>query len=437
MKTSLYNEVRSESNMFSAWRHVKESALRSSNHDIQAEAINFETDHQRYLKTIITQLRQKKFKFDPVKGVLKDKRKRQREGKDPRPIAIGSIKNRVVARAILQVLQPRNSALTKNSSTAIQDVRLGKINKINNSRYGVGGLLSPYGGVRPAINLINDAIKNGCEYFYKSDIKAFFTKIPVDTVVNIVRTETNDIELSELFKKALSVELSNEKELNSYTSLFPHNGIGVAQGSSLSAFAGNVLLYDFDHKINEMNVICVRYIDDILMVSKNKSDLLKAFAYAKSQLVNLGFDLYEPDKNNNKAESGKCSNGINFLGCTLQKNRCVPSAQSIKNLKKEVIEIFDISLKHIREYLQKDTDLHKSYTKSHVVDKIGKKYYGWVKSFSFCTEKNIFTQLDDFMSKNLSQYHYKIERYLTSASKFKRMIVFGIPSGEYLYEPKK
>lgn len=186
-----------------------------------------------------------------------------------------------------------------------------------------------------------------------------------------------------------------------------------------------------------MNVICVRYIDDILMVSKNESDLLKAFSYAKSQLVNLGFDLYEPDKNNNKAETGKCSNGINFLGCTLQKNRCVPSAQSIKNLKKEVKEIFDISLKHIREYLQKDADLHKFYTKSYVVDKIGKKYYGWVKSFSFCTERNIFTQLDDFMSKNLAQYHYKIERYLTNASKFKRMIVFGIPSGEYLYEPKK
>lgn len=68
MKTSLYNKVRSESNMFSAWRHVKESALRSSNHDIQAEAINFETDHQRYLKTIITQLRQKNLSSILLKG---------------------------------------------------------------------------------------------------------------------------------------------------------------------------------------------------------------------------------------------------------------------------------------------------------------------------------------------------------------------------------
>jgi len=41
------------------------------------------------------------------------------------------------------------------------------------------------------------------------------------------------------------------------------------------------------------------------------------------------------------------------------------------------------------------------------------------------------------MSKTLAQYHYKIERYLMNASNFKRMIVFGIPSGEYLYEPKK
>ena len=164
---SLFDDARSESNLFAAWRHVKRSALKSKNTKIQGSAAEFEHNHQRHLKRIIRQLRENRFTFDGVEGVLKDKKQREAAGKDPRPIAVASIKNRVVQRATLQVLQPRMAKNERDINTKYtpkEDPRLGKLNRINCSEFGVGGLMSPYGGVEPAIKLIMKAMSSGALY---------------------------------------------------------------------------------------------------------------------------------------------------------------------------------------------------------------------------------------------------------------------------------
>lgn len=179
MAKTLFEEVRSEQNIFSAWRHVKRSALTSGNADIRGKASEFEHAHQRHLRRIISQLRIGTLSFDPVEGILKDRRKRLAAGKDPRPIAISTIQNRVVQRAILQVLQPRQARDLRDPGTryeAIRDDRLGRINDVNRSKYGVGGLIYPHGGVRPAIETIMAAIDGGAKFFFQSDIKFFFQR---------------------------------------------------------------------------------------------------------------------------------------------------------------------------------------------------------------------------------------------------------------------
>ena len=135
------------------------------------------------------------------------------------------------------------------------------------------------------------AMSEGAIYYFQSDIKSFFTKIPVKHVVDFVRTRTKDDLLTDIFASGLEVNLSDPDELLTYSKLFPSGGIGVAQGSSLSAFAGNVLLYDFDHHLNNECVTAVRYIDDLLMVSSSKEELEKAIEYAKEQLGSFGFGM--------------------------------------------------------------------------------------------------------------------------------------------------
>ena len=437
MAKTLFGEVRSEQNIFSAWRHVKRSALNSGNTDIRGRASEFEHAHQRHLRRIIGQLRAGKILFDPVEGVLKDKRKRLAAGKDPRPIAISTIQNRVLQRAILQVLQPRQARDLRDPDTrykTVCDNRLGRINDVNRSKYGVGGLIYPHGGVRPAIETIMAAIDGGAKFYFQSDIQAFFTKIPTDKVVDFVRLETGDEAFVELFAKALEVHLGNEDELVGYAHLFPKGGIGVAQGSSLSAFAGNVLLYEMDQTLNTMGVTAVRYIDDILMVGADLASIEAAKAYAEKTLRELGFGLYTPVDGSDKAAQGECSKSINFLGCTLQPKRCIPSAKSIDNVKEGVRETIASSKAAIRETLTKKTSLNSKYSQSAVLDSLGKRIYGWQKSFAFCNQRQPFEHLDDYVAKQVADYHGVIVRQLGNADHRVKAMILGMPSTADMFD---
>lgn len=433
---TLIQDVRSEHNIFSAWRHVKRSALSSENDEIRGAASEFEHAHQRHLRRIIAQLRENRFTFDPVTGVLKDARKRIAVGKDPRPIAIATLKNRVVQRAILQVLQPRVAMDLKEQDTRYEtkrDGRLGKINDVNQSRFGVGGLIYPYGGVSPAIKLIRDAIDEGAKYYYQSDIKAFFTKIPTGRVVAFVRAETKDDALADLFEKALAVHLANGEELQGYANLFPQGGIGVAQGSSLSAFAGNVLLYEMDHELNRMGVTAARYVDDILMVAQDEVLLDSAIGYAETTLTSFGFGLYSPVPGSDKAAKGECSNAIHFLGCTIQPKRCVPSSASITRLRESVTKSLSDSKSAIKEALRTQKPLHSKLSRTGTLDSVGKKIYGWQKAFAFCTDDHPFRQLDEFVGKQISDYEAAIGRLLAQSDQATRMMVAGIPSTQTMF----
>ncbi|MHC0055839.1 reverse transcriptase domain-containing protein [Actibacterium sp. D379-3] len=412
---SLYQSVHAEANLFAAWRHVKRSALNSSNKDIRGEASEFEHRHQTHLRRIGHQLRENRYQFSPVLGVLKDKIERLRKGKNPRPVAIAKMEDRVVQRAILQVFQPRkiiNPKDPNSKSELVYDPRLGLINEINRSKYGVGGLLRPYGGTEPAIRLLMDAMEKGATHFFQSDIKAFFTAIPTTAVVKIVQTATSDDKFCALFAEALKVELDNEDELKSYSDLFPKGGIGVAQGGSLSALAGNLLLYDFDQTLNDTGVVAVRYIDDVLIMSPSKSLLDDAVKFTKTKLSRFGFSLYPPDKSLGKADEGRCADSFNFLGCTVQPKRCVPSKASVQGKKKEFSSLIHSSKMAIKKHIEEGERLDPKLSQSVVLKRIGDQLYGWQKSFSFCTEEREFEALDNHVFKLVTDYSQVTQRWI-------------------------
>jgi RNA-directed DNA polymerase len=433
---TLLNDVRSEQNIFSAWRHVKRSALSSLNDEIRGAASEFEHAHQRHLRRVIDQLREDRFQFDPVLGVLKDAKKRIAAGKDPRPIAVATLKNRVVQRAILQVLQPRITIDLREKNPrneARSDVRLGKINDVNRSRFGVGGLIRPYGGVARAIEVIGSAIDNGAKFYYQSDIKAFFTKIPTERVVDFIRAETKEGAFVDLFARGLAVHLANPDELQGYAALFPQGGIGVAQGSSLSAFAGNVLLYDMDHQLNALGVTAVRYIDDVLMVAADEESLELAIKYAEKTLSSFGFGLYSPENGSDKAARGECKNSINFLGCCVQPNRCVPSAASFSGLRGGVTKSISESKTAIKKTLKSGKSLNSKLSRTGTLDTIGKRIYGWQKAFSFCTDGNPFEELDRFIDEQISSYESIVFRLLRGQEKHVQTMVMGVPSTHAMF----
>ena len=148
-----------------------------------------------------------------------------------------------------------------------------------------------------AIGAVLTAIGNGGSYTIRSDISAFFTKIPKPVVTKIVAEAVQEPDFIELFSQAITVELDNLAKLRQHASAFPIHEIGVAQGNSLSPLLGNLLLYEFDQEMNEGDCRCIRYIDDFIILAPNQKVAERCFFRARKLLKKHGMETSERTTN--------------------------------------------------------------------------------------------------------------------------------------------
>ena len=152
-----------------------------------------------------------------------------------------------------------------------------------------------------------------------------------------------------LFECATETTLANLAHLGDDGALFPLGAEGVAQGSPLSPLIGNILLRAFDVKMNGRGVVCVRYIDDFVLLGPSPSALNKTFANAQAELSRFGMTAYDPAANTEKASLGKVDDGFQFLGCHIKPGLVQPC----RSARQSVLQGVDETLDRRRISLQK------------------------------------------------------------------------------------
>lgn len=328
------------------------------------EILQFDVVAFRELRKIAGQLRQNRFEFTPQHGILV-----RRSAKRPRPIVIGSVRNRVVQRAILDVLQAdQNIANVLNIETSF------------------GGIKDR--SVEGAIRAVRTAIESGGKYFIKSDIRDFFTKIPRGLVLDSIKKTAADIddEFLKLLRSAMETNLENLDELGAASDLFPTGASGVAQGSSLSPFMGNLLLKNFDSNLNCRGIHCVRFIDDFVLLGGNPSHLRKAFSSAQKMLAEFGMDAYDPVYDHEKATMGETDKGFDFLGCHVSRGWTQPSSRSRQRLIESVEETLRAALAEIRASASGKPRRASAHTHAFAqnLTELDHRIQGWREAFKFC-----------------------------------------------------
>jgi len=241
-------------------------------------------------------LRNAPYQFARQIGATPEKAK----GKGKRPLVVAPIEDRVVQRAILDVLQGAKE--------------LPGVAEVIATPTSVGGIRRR--SVDDAIAMIQAAsVRGDAAFVAGSDIASFFTKVRQNEVADFVREQTDDLEFIDLLAAAMRVELANAAELDPEDlKLFPVGDVGVAQGCPLSAFAGNVALRDFDRKMNGRGVTCLRYIDDFMLFSAKASSVNAAFDSARHWLNGIGMSVYDPVEMPAKAFAGPIGRHFDFLG---------------------------------------------------------------------------------------------------------------------------
>ena len=375
-----------------AWRNVEPRVAGSKDPKVRAAASAFARDAHRNIRELQRALRAGRFKFAPQHGVLK--RERSKPGKpkkDPRPIVVAPIGNRIVQRAVLDICQSDERKVSR---------RLGLLPKIIATPTSVGGL--PGRGVPEAVALISGAITNGARWFVRSDLKKFFQTIPKPRVEEFLRANISDTRFVDLFMQALATELDNEDEVREHIQLFPLRDVGVPQGSSLSALCANIVLSELDAELNGRGIVMVRYLDDFVILGRSKKAVLKTWNRAVAILKSLGMECHDPNAGTGKAAMGEVANGLEFLSFHIDDKHIYPSTGACIEFMNDLHDTIRDAKKAISAVKDEPRRAEPRFVQSLVL--LDRKIRGWGDAFRATTMRLLLAQLDAKIDKILAEY---------------------------------
>jgi hypothetical protein len=423
MCADLYKRLRSRTVLHRAWRVVRASGLSSLSLDTERQTKIYDENSFNNLEKLARRLREQKFKFENEIGVALPKG-RGKSGR--RPLVVAPIENRIVRRAILDVMQGYGDV---TSNPRMKWSGIPSIRDVMKTPTSVGGILGR--GVPLGLSLIDRAVKDGHHWFIRSDIRDFFTRIPVAQIVNFLRESVQDEAFCNLFADALATNLVNKDELEerNHFKLFPNAEIGVAQGSALSALAGNIVLKEFDTAMNGRDIVCVRYIDDFILMGKNPTKVATAFKSAQDRLRKLGMACYELSdpiaRREGKVDEGNIHNGTDVLGYRISARSLQPSAAA----QAELLKKLDTVLKQAKAAMQNAAagkPSSHSYLYHQAMVTMGRIIWGWSQSFKYANAQHVLQNLDKQIDVRIAELQRAARDCTNDASPTSRRRVAGI-----------
>lgn len=371
--------------LVAAWHAIRRNAETSQQEGTKQKARKFGEDLPANLRRLQDRLRHG-YRFKPAHGATPPKGP-GKPGK--RPIVVAPLEDRIVQRAILDVLQDAHE---------IEGVQ-----RVLQTPTSIGGIR--YRGVEHAIKLFQERVEAGDRYVAGSDIAGFFTQIPRGAVIDFLTAEGVEPAFVQLLKEAMTVELANADKLSEDDrKLFPTGADGVAQGCPLSALAGNIVLRDFDAEMNSRGITCIRYIDDFIVMGKTKATVEKAMAAAKLWLRQLKMNTYDPATAPNKAFIGKVEEGRVFLGYKLIPGVYPPSDGSCEKLMSQVAALIARGQASIAKAVADRTLTSQDRCYAQTLVAIDNTLRGWRGSLRASNCPEVFRQLDLLIDRRLGDF---------------------------------
>lgn len=387
MAHASYAQLKKTTLLWRAWRAVRANAAKSSSIVTRSEALDFEKDADHHIRSISQFLTHKTFDFLPGTAIPISKG----AGKvGIRPIIREPILNRIVKRALLEILKSDSN-----------------FSPFFNQPNSFGAL--PKKSVALAWANVIAARNLGFEHYIKSDIKAFFDSVPKDFIRSRIGALVIDSDLKVLLNKAISIELENLSEIDDVKFYFPLEDKGIAQGSSLSPLLANIALHEFDEIVPDENSITFRYVDDFLILSKTPRDASQAFKRAIKVLSSISLTAYNPDTDKEKASKGTMKAGVEFLGVEFKPGILIPSRKSRNKLREKVKEIFSEGRTALQKGGRKNFRRH-SYTAT--LNYLSNVLTGWGNQYAFCNHPQSLAQLDQWVDEEIAKYWFWISEML-------------------------
>jgi hypothetical protein len=152
------------------------------------------------------------------------------------------------------------------------------------------------------------------DWCIKTDIEAFFDRIPRDELKARVDRALPRCSVVPLINKVIDCEISETRAIKSELAKQGVKfGVGLRQGMPLSPILANLALSKFDNEVESARIPMIRYADDILLFFLSKESAETGLAFVKWRLRQHGFEIPELS-DNLKTRIVPPKEALDFLG---------------------------------------------------------------------------------------------------------------------------
>lgn len=269
---SLITAVGAAGNLAAAYQHIQNNSRRPG------EAEPGENDEDALFERLrddVGKLLDGRFFPPPLQGfIIKE------PGAAPRPLAVPPFRDRVLQRAVAQVLQPAADALQYRHSYGFRPGR----SRLD-ARYA-----------------IQSAWREGYRWVYESDIDDFFDSVAWPRLEVRLRALWGDDPLVDALCRWMQAPVEFQGQTVRRVQ-------GLPQGAPLSPLLANIMLDDFDNDMRDAGFKLVRFADDFVVLCKSREQAELAHRAAELSLQEHGLSL-----NDGKTRIARMDDGFYYLG---------------------------------------------------------------------------------------------------------------------------
>ncbi|MCI4399049.1 MAG: CRISPR-associated endonuclease Cas1 [Campylobacteraceae bacterium] len=232
-----------------------------------------------------------------------------------RPIALSSVRDKIVQKAITTALSPHFQKSFSLASFAYQ-----------------GGKSSA-----DAIKKAHEYISSGFLWVYRTDIDECFERINHGKLLKKLSERLSDLRIVRLI--ALFVKNGAFAKSN-----YTDHSSGVHQGDIISPLLSNIFLDTIDKKLEAQNIKHIRYADDIAIFASSKQTLDKHASIFSRIITDSGLSVEKT-----KTQTLQANEGIPFLGFVIYPDRYELDTPKFEQIKQKLYE-FSIDKQPIAEW---------------------------------------------------------------------------------------
>ena len=343
---SLIDKVASLENLFAAYVRVAErdGAAGVDHQTVEAfgERLPERLDH------LVQALRGGRYRPQEVRRVWIPKP----GSREKRPLGIPTVRDRVVQRAVLHVLEPIFEREFAEHS------------------YG----FRPNRGCKDALRRVDGLLKRDYRYVVDADLRSYFDTIPHDRLRERVAERVSDGRVLDLVSLFLQQGI-----LDGLAHWTPTEG--TPQGAVISPLLSNIYLNPLDHEMARNGYEMVRYADDFVVLCRTEAEAEAALERVRAWVEAQGLSLH-PEKTRIADADGT---GFEFLGYHFHAGQRWPRKKSLQRLKAA---------------LREKTRRSAGTSLRAIIDDINRTLRGWYAYFKHA-RPSVFTRLDQWTRMRL------------------------------------